>query len=163
MRTPSVIRTFRNRRFIAPALTLALGQLACIVQLHQSYEYGEVTKKRSADQVHFQDSLKVFFVDYVNPYPDKEVLWFSSYLEGPVEMEIHDAGNDSLEAVYRFEPQEMPLYAVAYRSDSNRLVKCVIRVNNQPKCARLCASFYPLPQPQWGTTYTVEREQRTGD
>jgi hypothetical protein len=136
---------------------------ACIPGLHPSYEYDQVTKKRSTDQVNFQDSLNVFFVEDVNPYPDKEVLWFSSFLEGPVEMEIYDAASDSLEAVFTFEPQSIPLYTVAYRAESSRLVKCVIRVNDQPKCARLLPAFYPIPQPQWGTKYTVQEKHGAGE
>ena len=148
-------------RSLLLCLIVPLLQPACIPGLRPSYEHEEVTKKRSVDQVHFQDSLNVFFIDDVNPYPDIEVLWFSSFLEGPVEMEIFDGATDSLEAAYIFEPQSTPVYAVAYRPESKRLVKCVIRVNAEPKCARLLTAFYPIPQPQWGTRYTVHQRHGT--
>jgi hypothetical protein len=141
---------------IAMVLSFSFG---CFSMLNPSHDYEDVTRKRASDQVHFADSLKVFFVDYVNPYPDREILWFSSFLEGSVTMEVHDAASDSLEAIYHFEPQETPLYAVAHRTNSPRLVKCVILVANEAKCAKLLPVFYPLHHPQWGTEYRVEERK----
>lgn len=141
--------------FILLSVLAALFQ-GCWVLFNPSYDYDDVTTKRIADQTYYGDSLSVFFVEYVNPYPDKEVLWFSSFIEGNVEMDVYNTETDSLEAIYHFEPQDTPLFVVAYRTESQRLVKCVVRVNSRPKCARLLPAFYPLPQPQWGTEYRVE-------
>jgi hypothetical protein len=98
----------------------------------------------------------VFFVEYANPYAEKEVLWFSTFLGGSVEMHLHSMGDDSLRAIYRFKKQESPLYPVAYHTDKSRMVKCVIVVGGRPKCAKVFPWIYPLPHPQWGTQYTVE-------
>jgi len=147
------LRIIFSTTILLPVFALFSG---CWVLFHPSYDYNEVSTKRIADQTYYADSMNVFFVQYVNPYPDKEVLWFSSFIEGDVEMEIHSAETDSVEAIYHFEPQETPLFALAYRADSDRLVKCVVRINGRQKCARLLPAFYPLPQPQWGTSYRVE-------
>jgi len=138
-------------------LTLCLG--GCSSFLNPSYDYDDVTTKRIGDQSYFEDSLKVFFVDYPNPYPDKEVLWFASFLDGPVEMRVHDMADDSLVAVYRFEPQAAPVYPIAYRADNERPVKCVVVVDGRAKCARQMPWLYPLPVPQWGTSYSVEESR----
>lgn len=128
----------------------------CSTFLNPSYEYDDVTQKRIEDQSYFEDSLSVFFVEYPNPYRDKEVLWIASFLEGPVALKLHNMETDSVLAVFRFDHQEAPIFPIAYREEGDGPVKCVILVNDLPKCATLLPSFYPLSVPQWGTTYTVE-------
>ena len=134
--------------------TIPVG--ACFFLFGAGESYEEVSLKRAADQVYFEDSIHVFFVEYANPYTDREVLWFSSFLEGPVEMHLHNMGDDSLKAIYRFKLQESPLYPVVYRTDRSRMVKCIVLVGGRQKCAKIFPWIYPLPHPQWGTTYTVE-------
>ena len=143
-------------RFRTLLLTPVFMIAGCSAFIRPSYEYDDVTAKRISDQSYFEDSLKVFFVEYPNPYRDKEVLWFASFLEGEVEMRLHDMTDDSLVAVYRFEPQTAPIYPIAYRADRERPVKCVILVDGRPKCATQVPWLYPLPVPQWGTRYTVK-------
>lgn len=138
------------------ALTLVFAGSGCSAMLDHSYDYDDVTEKRVIDQTHFEDSLTVFFAEYPNPYRDKEVLWIASFMEGSVALEVHSMEDDSIMAVYRFEPQEAPIYPIAYRDDSLDPVKCVITVNGRSKCATLLPSFYALMVPQWGTTYTIE-------
>jgi hypothetical protein len=128
----------------------------CSSFLNPSHSIDDISPKRNPEQSYYEDSLTVFFFDYPNPYPDKEVLWFAAFMEGSVEMRVHDMENDSLVAVYRFVPQESPVYPIAYRADDSLPVKCVIHVNNRPKCARQMPWLYPLAVPQWGTEYTVE-------
>jgi len=128
----------------------------CASFLNPTYNYDDINAKRDPDQSYFEDSLNVFFFDYPNPYPDKEVLWFASYSEGPVEMRIHNMENDSLVAVYKFKPQKSPLYPIAYKADESVPVKCVVTVNGRPRCAKQMPWIYPLPVPQWGTEYSVE-------
>jgi len=144
---------------LAPPTALAVCIVhicSCFFLFGASERYEEVTTKRAADQVYFEDSLHVFFVDYTNPYSDREVLWISSYVEGSVKLHLHSMGDDSLKAIYHFKRQESPLYPVVYRTDRSRMVKCVILVDGRPKCARILPWIYPLPHPQWGTEYTVE-------
>ncbi|MDH4069226.1 MAG: hypothetical protein OEV30_02265 [Ignavibacteria bacterium] len=139
-----------------PTVALVVLVSGCS-SIHHSYEYDDVTQKRMGEQLYLEDSLSVFFAKYPNPYRDKEVLWLASFLEGAVALEVHSMENDSLVAVYRFDPQEAPIYPIAYRGDAADPVKCVITVNGRPKCATLLPSFYVLNVPQWGTTYTIEQ------
>ena len=94
-----------------PYLIIGLTGLlfSCASFLNPKPDYDEIDARRIYDQSYFEDSLKVFFFDYRNPYPDKEVLWFASYMEGDVAMKIHNMENDSLIATYRFAKQESPL------------------------------------------------------
>jgi hypothetical protein len=140
-------------------ITAALGVLTltgCARFMHPSYEYDDVSRKRVPDQTAFEDSAFVFFAEYPNPYENQEVLWIASFMDGPVEMSVHDMETDSVVAVYRFAAQEAPLYPMVYRSDPERLVKCVVLVGGRSKCAKIFPWIYPLPFPQWGTTYTIE-------
>ncbi|MBI4534709.1 MAG: hypothetical protein HY708_00430 [Ignavibacteriae bacterium] len=123
--------------------------------MHKSYQYEDVQRARVIDQTYFSDSADVFFADYTNPYTNFELLWFASFLDSSAEMHIHNMESDSVEAVYRFEPQDAPLYTVSYRADRSRLVKCVIYVVGKPKCARVYPSMHPIHQPGWVTQYTV--------
>lgn len=150
-----------NPAIVGVPATVALAALlaACSSFLNPSYDFDELSAKRDPNQSYFEDSLTVFFFDYPNPYPDKEVLWFAAFEEGAVEMRIHNMENDSLVAIFRFQPQKAPVYPIAYRAEESVPVKCVIHVNDRPKCAKQMPWMYPLPVPQWGTEYSVEEVQ----
>ncbi len=150
-----------NPAIVSVPATVVLAALlaACSSFLNPSYDFDELSAKRDPSQSYFEDSLTVFFFDYPNPYPDKEVLWFAAFEEGAVEMRIHNMENDSLVAIYRFQPQKAPVYPIAYRAEESVPVKCVIHVNDRPKCAKQMPWMYPLPVPQWGTEYSVEEVQ----
>lgn len=139
-----------------PFAASALLFLSCSSFINPSYEYEDVTQKRRAEQSYFEDSSTVFFAEYPNPYRDREVLWIASFMEGSLALRVHDMTTDSVVAVYRFRPQEAPIFPIAYRGDAEDPVKCVITIDGRPKCAALLPSFYHLPVPQWGTSYTVE-------
>lgn len=131
--------------------------VSCAALLHRSFDFEDVTKARASNQAYFEDSIAVFFVEYFNPFPDKELLWFSSFLEGPVKLYIFDTTSDTLEAIYHFEEQKMPVYTIAlHHEETARFVKCIVYVDGRPKCARIYHAFSALPQPQWDTIYTVE-------
>jgi hypothetical protein len=129
---------------------------ACVPNLGPSTDYNEALAHRNPDQISFEDSVKVFYADYVNPYQDKEVLWIASYVEGPVELRIYDMQNDSLETIIRFEQQDSPLYPLAYHADESRVMKCVVFAGGRAKCAKTFPEIHPLEHPQWGTTFTVD-------
>jgi hypothetical protein len=115
-----------------------------------------VSEARAADQIVIEDSAKVFFATYPNPYTDKEFLWFASFVEGPVELYVHNTSNDSIEAVYRFEKQDIPVYTIALHREPERLVKCVLFVNGRRKCAKVYPAWEPIDIPQFDTQYTIE-------
>jgi hypothetical protein len=142
---------------LLPSLLLTGVLLSCGTLLHRSYDFEDVTKARASDQTYFEDSSGVFFVEYFNPFPDKELLWFSSFIDGPVKLCVFDTATDSLETIYHFEEQEMPVYTIAlHHEETARFVKCVVYVDGRPKCAKIYHAFFALPQPQWKTIYTVE-------
>jgi hypothetical protein len=130
---------------------------ACGSFLSPSEEFQDVTKRRSQDQVYFEDSVHVFFADFPNPYADKEVLWVSNYAGGKVDVYLHSVHDDSVDMILHFEPQQSPLYPLVYHASDDRMVKCVVQVDGREKCAKLYPRIMPLPHPQWGTTYVVER------
>jgi hypothetical protein len=150
-------RTRGRGRFVASVILLASLPGGCASFLNPSTDYEDVTKRRSAEQTYFEDSADVFFADFPNPYRDKEVLWFSSYAQGRVEVYLHDASNDFVTSILTFDKQESPLYPLVYHSAGERIVKCVIRVDGREKCAKLFPWILPLPHPQWGTSYTIEQ------
>jgi hypothetical protein len=155
MKTPADTRPrFTLRQNLLPSIALLLFG-SCSALVFGSYDMEEVSKSRGQDQVYYEDSAKVFFVDYVNPFADKSLMWFASYLGGPVELRVHNTTTDSLERVFQFGAQPMPVYTLAMREDSTRLVKCVLFVNGRAKCARVYLAWEPLPIPQWKTNYTV--------
>ena len=138
------------------AIIVSLLLAGCTSFLSPTHDLDDLSAKRDPGQSYFEDSLTVFFFDYPNPYPDKEVLWFAAFTEGSIEMRFHNMENDSLVAVYRFREQDSPVYPVAYRVEERDPMKCVIHVNNRPKCAKQMPRIYPLAVPQWGTEYSVE-------
>ena len=148
-RSPGIVRA-------GGTVVLVVLLTACSSFLNPTYDIDDLSTKRDPSQSYFEDSLTVFFFEYPNPYPDKEVLWFAAFAEGEIEMRIHNMENDSLVAIYRFRHQEAPVYPIAYRADESVPVKCVVHVNNRPKCAKQMPWMYPLPVPQWGTEYSVE-------
>jgi len=153
---PAVQKSFGPIFISSVLLTGVL--VSCGTLLHRSYDFEDVTTARASDQTYFEDSSGVFFVEYFNPFPDKELLWFSSFVEGAVKLYIYDTATDSLEAIFHFEEQEKPIYTIAlHNANTDRFVKCVVYVNNRPKCAKIYHAFSPLPQPQWKTVYTIEK------
>ena len=128
---------------------------ACRTSLFSSFSYEDVNEKRAADQIHFEDSAKVFFATYPNPYTDKEFLWFAAFVDGPVELHVHDLESDSLQSVYRFQRQDIPLHTIALHENKDHLVKCVLYINGRMKCAKVFADWRPLPYPQFKTQYTI--------
>ncbi len=116
--------------------------VSCGTLLHRSYHFEDLTKARIPDQTYFEDSSGVFFVEYFNPFADMELLWFSSFIEGHVKLYIYDTATDSLEAIYHFEEQEMPVYTIAlHHEETVRFVKCIVYVDGRPKCAKIYHAF----------------------
>jgi hypothetical protein len=128
---------------------------ACRTSLFSSFNYEDVNEQRAADQTNFEDSAKVFFATYPNPYTDKEFLWFAVFVDGPVELRVHDFESDSLQSIYRFHPQDIPLHTIALHENREQLVKCVLYVNGRVKCAKVFTDWRPLPYPQFKTQYTI--------
>lgn len=133
-----------------------LSLLSCALPLGMSYDREDLDTVRAFDQVYYEDSASVFFASFSNPMPDRDFLWFASFVEGPVQMQVHSTETDSLEAVYSFAPQDIPLYTIAQHREKDRMVKCVLFVNGRKKCAMLCTAWVPIQIPQWKTQYTVE-------
>lgn len=130
--------------------------LSCKTLVFGSSDYDVVSESRAGEQTNFEDSARVFFTTYTNPYPDKEFMWFAVFREGPVEMHVHNIETDSLECVYHFEKQDFPVHTVALHADQERLVKCVLFVDGRAKCAKLYPSWRPIQIPQFKTQYTIE-------
>jgi len=130
--------------------------VACALPIGTTYSREDLGQVRAPDQIHFEDSTSVFFAIYHNPIPDKDFLWFASFLEGPVEMRVHNTESDSIEAVYKFAAQDIPLYTLSQRRERGRWVKCVLFVNGRAKCAKLYEAWYPIEASHWKTQYTVE-------
>jgi hypothetical protein len=128
---------------------------ACRTSLFSSFSYEDVNEQRAADQTNFEDSAKVFFATYPNPYTDKEFLWFAVFVDGPVELRVHDFESDSLQSIYRFQQQDIPLHTIALHENKEHLVKCVLYINGRVKCAKVFADWRPLPYPQFKTQYTI--------
>lgn len=137
---------------LAAAMTL-LG--ACRTSLFSSFSYEDVSEQRAPDQANFEDSAKVFFATYPNPYPDKEFLWFAVFIDGTVEMDVHDFESDSLQSVYRFMKQDVPVHTVPMHEDSSHLVKCVLFVDGRMKCAKVYHAWQPVQIPQFTTKYVI--------
>lgn len=131
---------------------------ACKALVYGSSNYETVNESRASDQVHFEDSLKVFFASYPNPYPDKQFMWFAVFVEGSVEMRVHNIESDSLEATYTFAKQDIPVYTIAMHEHPERLVKCVLFVDGRMKCAKMYPSWYPIQIPQFKTQYTISTQ-----
>jgi len=136
--------------------TLCVGLASCAIPIGTTYSRDDLNQARATDQAHFEDSATVFFANYHNPIQDKDFLWFASFAEGPVELHVHNTDTDSLEAVYKFAPQNIPLYTLAQRREKDRWVKCVLFVSDRPKCAKLYQAWYPIEASHWKTQYTVE-------
>ena len=130
--------------------------VGCTTMIFGSTDYESINNARALEQTHFEDSSKVFFATFSNPYPDKEFLWFAVFAEGVVEMHVHDAGSDSLESIYRFEKQRAPVHTVAMHQRGDHFVKCVLFVDGHMKCAKLYPSWSPLTIPQFKTQYTID-------
>ena len=128
---------------------------SCTTFFYPEYTEEELQAMRLPEQVYFEDSSTVFFSQHVNAFRDKDLLWFTVLRPGIVEMQVSNTETDSLEGVYHFEPQDIPLHTLACRVDMERLVKCVLVVDGRKKCARLYPAWYPLPQ-RWKTQYTIE-------
>ena len=142
-------------------LLLVIGVLlpvSCATSLFSSYTLEDVGEDRAANQTSFEDSAKVFFTTYPNPYPDKEFLWFAVFTSGAVEMHVHDAESDSLRAIYRFSRQDIPVYTVAFHEERTHFVKCVLFVDGRMKCAKLYPSWSVVNIPQFKTHYAVEQK-----
>ncbi len=136
--------------------SLLLIMNGCSTSLFSSYGLEDVSEARAEEQVTFEDSDSVFFATYPNPYPDRELLWFASFIEGPVELHVHNMMTDSLTAIYRFKPQDIPVYTLSLHHQNDRMVKCVLFVNGRRKCAKLYPAWTATPMPQWKTQYTIE-------
>lgn len=128
---------------------------ACRTSLFGSFSYEDVNEQRSAEQTNFEDSAKVFFATYPNPYPDREFLWFAVFVDGPVELRVHDLESDSLQSVYRFQRQDVPVHTIALHENRDHLVKCVLYIDGRMKCAKVFADWRPIPIPQFKTQYTI--------
>ena len=128
---------------------------ACGAMVFGSYRYEDVNEARAIDQTNFEDSTKVFFTTYPNPYPDKDFLWFAVYIEGLVEMHVHSLESDSLQSVYHFSKQDVPVHTVALHKNKEHLVKCVLYVNGRMKCAKVYTDWQPVELPQFKTHYVV--------
>jgi hypothetical protein len=129
----------------------------CGVPWLSSYDFESVNEARSIDQISVEDSSKVFFVSYPNPFPDKEFLWFAVFDEGPVEMHVHDLATDSLLSVYHFEKQDVPVYTIAVHEEQKHLTKCVVYVSGRMKCAKVYPVWRPINMPQFPTDYTIDQ------
>ncbi len=140
-------------RILAGLITTLAG---CQSLFQADYSLERLNAGRLQDQVYFEDSASVFFAEHTNAFPDKDLLWFTVLMDGPVEMHVHNMETDSLESVYRFKPQEIPLHTIACRQDISRAVKVVLLVAGRAKCARIYPAWYPLPQ-NWTTQYTIEQ------
>ena len=128
----------------------------CQSLFQADYSLERLHAGRLTDQVYFEDSASVFFAEHTNPFPDKELLWFTVLTGGSVEMRVHNMETDSIETLYRFEPQDIPLHTIACRQDISRTVKVVLVVDGREKCARMYPAWYPLPQ-NWTTQYSIEK------
>jgi hypothetical protein len=128
----------------------------CQSLFQADYSLEKLNEGRLGDQVYFEDSASVFFAEHTNAFPDKELLWFTVLIGGPVEMHVHNMETDSIESIYRFKPQDIPLHTIACRQDITRIVKVVLIVDGREKCARMYPAWYPLPQ-NWTTQYTIEQ------
>ena len=140
---------------ICLALAGAALLLSCKTLVFGSSDYEDVNESRAAEQTNLEDSAKVFFATYPNPYSDKEFLWFAVFTEGNVEMRVHDLESDSLQSVYRFEKQAAPVHTIALHQDKEHLVKCVVFVGGRMKCAKVYPGWFPLQIPQFRTKYTI--------
>jgi len=129
---------------------------SCQTLIFGSASYEDVNEARSGEQTHFEDSAKVFFATYPNPYPDKEFLWFAVFTDGIVEMHVHDFESDSLQSIYHFSKQDIPIHTIALHEDKLHLVKCVLFVDGRMKCAKLYPAWRPVQIPQFKTHYTIE-------
>lgn len=146
----------KNRGKSALVVVAAVVVLAaCRTSLFGSFNYEDVTEQRAVDQTNFEDSAKVFFATYPNPYPDKEFLWFAVFIDGAVEMHVHDFESDSLQSVYRFMKQDIPVHTIALHEDTGHLVKCILYVDGHMKCARVYPAWRPVQIPQFTTQYVV--------
>ena len=148
-----MMRIRRNILFLLAASTALI--IACRTSLFSSFSYEDVSEQRAPDQTSFEDSAKVFFATYPNPYPDKDFLWFAVFVDGAVEMDVHDFESDSLRAVYRFMKQDIPVHTVAMHEDTSHLVKCILYVDGHRKCAKVYPSWHPVQIPQFTTQYTI--------
>jgi len=128
---------------------------SCTSFFYPEYSEEELQDMRLPEQVYFEDSLTVFFSEHVNAFADRDLMWFTVLRPGAVEMRVSNTETDSLEGIYHFEPQDIPLHTLACRVDKERLVKCVLFVDGRRKCAKLYPSWYPLPQ-LWKTQFTIE-------
>gem|GEM_PF-3275213 len=129
---------------------------SCQTTLFGSFTYDDVNEQRAIEQTNFEDSAKVFFATYPNPYPDKEFLWFVVFIDGPVEMHVHDFESDALQSIYRFEKQDIPVHTITLHEKPEHLVKCVLFVNGRMKCAKVYPDWQPLEYPQFKTKFAIE-------
>lgn len=147
---------YEVKKYYLALIVMVVG--ACSIGCFQySYKYEEVSLRRDLDQTYFEDSTDVFFATYPNPYTDREFLWFASFAGGEVEMRVHNASNDSLISIYRFQDQQIPLYTLVCLPGGQELVKCVVYVDGRPKCAKLYPEWDPLQITYWTTQYTIEQ------
>ncbi len=146
----------KSRKNIILAATTTMMVLAsCSTSLFSSFSYEDVSEQRDSDQTNFEDSARVFFAAYPNPYPDKEFLWFAVFIKGAVEMHVHDFESDSLQSVYRFMKQDVPVHTVALHEDGGHLVKCILFVDGRMKCAKVYHAWRPVQIPQFKTKYVI--------
>ncbi len=139
-------------------LLCALLVASCKTLVFGSSDYEDVNESRAMEQVHFEDSAKVFFTSCTNPYPDKEFLWFAVFTKGVVEMRVHDLESDSLQSVYHFIKQETPVHTIALHNDRMHLVKCILFVDGRMKCAKVYPAWNPIQIPQFKTQYTISNK-----
>jgi hypothetical protein len=132
--------------------------LSCSTSLFSTYDFADVSEARAVDQTSLEDSAKVFFATYPNPFTDREFLWFATFIEGPVELYVHNTLTDSVEQIYRFANQDIPVYTISLHPEQHRLVKCVLFVNGRRKCAKLYPAWYPIAPLGLKTHYTIEQK-----
>lgn len=149
-----MMKPWKNIIWVTIAGMIAFA--SCQTSLFSSFSYEDVNEQRAVEQTNFEDSAKVFFATYPNPYTDKEFLWFAVFVEGPVEMRVHDLESDALQSTYRFEKQDTPVHTIALHPKPEHLVKCVLFVNGRMKCAKVYPDWQPIPYPQFKTQYTID-------
>lgn len=97
----------------------------------------------------------MFFGEYVNPFKEKELVWFTVWELGTVELRVYDLEIDSLQAIYRFGKQRNALHTLAVRFEDEGFFKVVLLVDDARKCARVYPAWYPTGQTGWEINYDV--------
>ena len=120
----------------------------------------ENANRGRTDQSYIEDSAHVFFAEYPNPFSDRSFVWFWCFEEGDVELSVHDALTDSVEAVYVFARQDGHYYSLAvHATDPSRIVRCVVLVNGRAKCSKQFGRWIPTADRQGQRSkYTIQSQ-----